>query len=77
MSLLHREVRLTISKGTTYRPLIATPPNRPSSPNAILSLCSGNSLIKECICVIGIARAHCVACEISVKLPKDVWKSRG
>lgn len=44
------------------------------SPSAILSLRSGDRLIEERICVIGIARAHRVACEVSIKLPKDIWK---
>lgn len=52
-------------------------PTGPPPPDDLLSLCSRNSLIKECICVIGITRAHRVACEISIKLPKDIWKRRG
>lgn len=50
---------------------------QPGPPNAVLSLCSRNSLIEERICVVGTTGAQCVACEIAVKLPKDIWKRRG
>ena len=60
-----------------YMPPTPYPTGPLPSPNAILSLCSRNSLIEEGICVTGVACAHRIACEISVKLPKDIWKGKG
>ena len=67
----HTEVRMR-SFQRDYRP--PPLPRRPLSPDAVLSLGARNSLIEGCICVIGVTCAHCIACEISVKLPQDIWK---
>lgn len=51
-------------------------PTAPSPAKCILSLSSRDSLIEECICLVGSC-AHRIACEIPIKLPKDIWKRRG
>lgn len=42
----------------------------------ILSLCSGNCLVKECIQVILIPSASWIALDHSIELSKDVWKRK-
>lgn len=69
MPPLHTQGSITLKGGASHTPLV--PPKR------ALSLRARNSLIEERVGVIGIARAQCVACEISVELPKDICKKRG